>query len=541
MAEKERCSPAMDSGDSKPYIFLKDDAGIRHKEDVTYSKVYIKELRRWMLEKRDENIELTLERIHFEDDLIKERKIRLECDKNFQLGLDMIVESMSPQEDLEFEAISIKFGELDPTEQIPKIASQDQFRREECDRFKLGLSLIQADSIAVSSLGNWSEFSRGDDSRRLFRIPEPPYSDFCRNKPPDLKISHLRALREDGYFDNRAPDVQIAAYLISKGHWRRYQIVNFFGNFITWERFLSAQAKVHHHIRKTWPERLKRIESVKESLSEKQLRAFEVKHDIDLVPTIKKTAERLKTAQSSLNELLGRVKRKFREEFKELWSVKKHPKKWSQECDFDETGFYRKSLGSLKNCPLIKADGTREYPTESKHVDANIYSYDECEHIKAELKRLDYPPELKTVIGSAGRGTYDVRRGEYHHQTEDCRFITLWRKIYYLTHYSDEEASIFTRAILKREDEGRSLFSIRHRLKTVRRRRIEKGQPTGRFARAQGERSGRDSASEPTSQVIDAVAVAPQQFNGVPAEGVGPGEPQAQPLAGAAAFPEILA
>ena len=423
----------MDAGDLKPYIFLKDDAGIRLRENVTYSKIYIKELRRWMLERRDENPELTIERINFEDDLVKSRSIRLECDKNFQLGLDMLAESMSPQEDWEFEAISKKFEDLDPIEQIPKIAHQDQFRREECGRFKLDLALSQTDSNTVSCLGSWSEFCRNDDSQRLFRIPEPPYAEFCRNKPPNLRISHLRALREDGYFDHREPDVQIAAFLISKGHWRRHQIVDFFSQFITWERFLSAQSKVYHHIKKTRPERLKRLEALREGLSEKQLRAFDTKHDIDLMPTIKATAKKLKVAQSSLNEMLGRVKQRFREEFKELSSIRRPPKAWSQEHDFDETGLYRKSLGLLKHCPIINSDGTKEYLRESKHVDVNVHSYEGCEYIKDELKKLDYPPELKTIIGSANRGTYEVRRGEYHHQAEERRFIKLWKKIYYLT------------------------------------------------------------------------------------------------------------
>jgi hypothetical protein len=426
---------------------------------------------------------VTLERIHFEDDLIESNSIRLECEKNFQLGLDTLIESLSPREDSEFEPISSRgYAPLDPIHQIPKMTEREGSWVRQCEQLTSELS--QAESIAVSRLGNWSEFNNGDDTYRLFRIPEPPYAEFFRNRPPDLRISHLRALREDGYFDDHEPEVQIAAYLISKGHWQHYSVTNFFSHLISWQKFLSAQSKVHHHIRITWPKRFQRIESVKATLSKKQILAFDTRHDIDLAPTIKDAAAALGLSTSSLNERLSRLKTKLRSEFKEFLSIEKRPASWSQKCDIDVGGFFRKSLALLENSPLINPDGTKYFVNESKHIDVNIYSYKKCEDIKAELKKRYYPPELKTVMGSANRGNYDVRRGEYHHHVEEQRFIELWKKIYFLTDYSDEESSVFANAIIKREDEGCSIFSMRHRLRMVRKRRAANRQPFGRFARA---------------------------------------------------------
>jgi hypothetical protein len=456
-------------------INLRDNAGIRLK-DAEYSSEYVLTLRAWMREKPES-------RAHFEDALIKDGFIALDFDK-FQLGLDFILESTGPKEDMEFESGSIRYVQLDPEDQIPKRIRNEELRAAKRERYVSAMHLTQADLNSVSCLRTWTEYGVNNPTLRVFRIPEPPYSEFCRNKPPDLRISHLRALREDGYFDGRELDIQVAAYLISKGHWRKYQITTFFSHVITWERFLSAQAKVHHHINRTWPNRFTRIENAKQLLSKKQLKAFDTRFDVDLAPTLKQAAAKLKIVMSSLTDRLRLVKKQFHRAFEELWGIKRRPLSWSRECDIQESGFYRKSLSRLENCPMIRPNGTKYFVQKSIHVGQNFYPFEKCKEIKLELKRQFYPPALKTVIGSSNRGSYEVKRGEYHHHLEERRFIELWKRIYYLSYYSDEETSVFTKSILKRDDEGKSLFAIRHRLRTVRRRRNQNGQLSGRLARA---------------------------------------------------------
>lgn len=485
-------------------IHLRDNAGIRLK-DSEYSTQYVLALRAWMREERVPAEELE-KRIHFEDELIEGDFISLNFDK-FQLGLDFILESIGPREDMEFELGSIRYVPLDPVDQIPKRMRNEQLREWKQERFVTGLGLTPADQNSVSPFGSWTHSGVTDSTLRVFRIPEPPYSDFCRNKPPDLKISHLRALREDGYFDNLDLDVQIAAYLISKGHSDKYQITEFFSHVITWKRFLSAQSKVHHHIQRTWPDRFRRLESAKQTLSKKQLEVFDTRFDVDLAPTLEQTAGALKIVRSALTDRLRLVKRQFHAAFEELWSIIRRPLAWSRECDIQEGGFFRKSSSLLQNCPLIQSDGSKYFVEESKHLNKNIYPFEKCSEIRKTLNRDTYSPELKTVIGSANRGNYEIRRGEYHHHIEERRLIQIWRSIYYLTEYSAEEVSAFTAAILGRENDGRSIFAVRQRLRGVRRRLKSNGVPMGRHARRPIERPCLETGIEVATNKVNDLLV----------------------------------
>lgn len=86
---------------------------------------------------------------------------------------------------------------------------------------------------------------------------------------------------------------------------------------------------------------------------------------------------------------------------------------------------------------------------------------------------------------------------------EERKFIELWRQIYFLSDYSDEETTVFTKGLIQHEDEGHSLFAVRRRLRTVRRRRKENGRPYGRFARAPRERP----KAMTTASAVDIVSI----------------------------------
>ena len=233
----------------------------------------------------------------------------------------------------------------------------------------------------------------------MFRIPEPPCSDACRNSPPDLKISHLRSLRESGYFDNFDLDTQVAAYLISKGHWQQYNIETFFPHVITWARFISAQSKVHHHIVKTWPDLFSRIENFKKTLTKKQLLAFETRYDIDLRPTLIDAAEMLRIALSSLKERLLGVKKRLRLAFPDFSNFQKSKYTKSRETDLLYDGFYRKSTAALF-LPGVKKNmktGVETKITESIHKNHPTYVSGEAERIWAWLRSKYYEVQFPTI------------------------------------------------------------------------------------------------------------------------------------------------
>jgi len=361
---------------------LKTNTGIRL-IDAEYSSLYVEALRKWMKESSNED---------FENQLIDDGFISLKIDA--QLGLDLILDSLSPQEDMAFERRATKFVRLSPEKHFQDRVKNELNEQSRNEEYLREMSLSKLDYTEVTSLAFGV-----DQSPRVFRIPEPPYAEVCRNSPPDLKISHLRALREDGYFDSFEWDVQIAAYLISKGHWQKYNIETFFPHVITWERFVSAQSKVHHYIGKTWPHLSSRIEVFKTTLTKKQLLAFEARYDIDLKPTLEDAAKTLNIALSSLKERLLGVKKRLRLAFPEFLHFKKSKYTKSRKTDLLYDGLYRKSKAAIF-IPGVKQNLKTGIVTEIKesiHKNHKIYVNDEAEKIWAWLRARYYEVKFPTI------------------------------------------------------------------------------------------------------------------------------------------------
>ena len=361
---------------------LKANAGIRL-DDAEYSSQYVEALRNWMKETSNEE---------FENTLIKEGFISLRIDA--QLGLDLILASLSPPEDMAFERRATKFVKLSPEKHFRDRVKNELNEQSRNEEFLRQMSLSKMDYAEAMNLAHGI-----DQSPRIFRIPEPPYAESCRNSPPDLKISHLRNLREKGYFEGLELDTQIAAYLISKGHWQQYNIETFFPHVMTWERFISAQSKVHHHIGKTWPELFSRIEDFKKTLTKKQSLAFETRYDIDLRPTLVDAAKILKIALSSLKERLLGVKKRLRLAFPDFSSFQKSKYTQSRETDLLYDGFYRKSKAATF-LPGVKRNlktGVETKITESIHKNQIIYVSGEAEKIWAWLRSRYYEVQFPTI------------------------------------------------------------------------------------------------------------------------------------------------
>lgn len=360
---------------------LETNSGIRL-NDAEYSSLYVKSLRNWMKETSNEE---------FENKLIDEGFISLQIDA--QLGLDLILDSLSPPEEMAFERRATLFVELSPEKHFRDRVKNELNEQSRNEEFLREMSLSKMDYAEATSLAHGI-----DQSPKVFRIPEPPYAETCRNSPPDLKISHLRSLRIDGYFDSFDLDMQIAAYLISKGHWQQYNIETFFPHVITWERFISAQSKVHHHVGKTWPDLFSRIENVKRTLTKKQLLAFETRYDIDLRPTLVDSAKMLKIALSSLKERLLGVKKRLRLAFPDFLNFQKSKYTKSRETDLLYDGLYRKSKAAIF-LPGIKKNmkiGIETKVTESIHNDQPIYDSGETEKIRAWLRSKHYEVNFPT-------------------------------------------------------------------------------------------------------------------------------------------------
>ncbi len=451
---------------------LKENAGLRL-EDAEYSSEYVCKLRHWMIESGH---------MSFEDDLISQGFIALSI-TNAQLGLDFILESLPPHEDMAFESGSIRYVALNPEDQLPKRLRNETIKEEKRNQFLRELNLTPADLQEVSCLKPKTESSMSGELKEL-ALPEPPYADFCRNSPNSLKNSHLRRLREDGYFQDFPRDVQIAAYLIAKGFWHKDQIDPGFSDMITWKRFESAAAKVNHIIRKTWPERFARVKKVKETLSKKQLEAFHTRYDIDLFPTLEESCKLLSIDRSSLNERLLNVRKKFRAEFREFHGLKRTSKKWSQASDIRDGGFSRVSLGYFRPGIWISLrTAQKKVIVESIHVKGIIRSPSEIKQIKDWSRSLVYSPELKAMTGSSKKGSCRIRKGEFFHHIEERKTVMLWEKIYNTTWYSANEVTAFAAFLSQYRVDGLTLFALRGRLRLVQERLGKFGLKTGRFAR----------------------------------------------------------
>jgi hypothetical protein len=452
---------------------LKRSAGMRDRADVEYSSEYVRILRAWMVESKENEA--------FEDDLVKTGKILIEFNYT-QLGLDFILESTAPREDMEFESGSIRYVELNPEDQIPKRVRNEAVREEKRSGYVRAMDLWKADFDSAAGLGPKVDtgflFLHGELG--IFAIPEPPYADFCRNSPPDLKISHLRRLREDGYFHGKPKDTQIAAYLLAKLYWRREQIEPGFANLISWTRFQSAAASVHRAIRKTLPERFKRIEKVKAFFSEKQLEAFDARYDIDLFPTLDEAAANLNIDRSSLNERMHSVRKKARVEFSEFKGIKRRPKSWSRECDLKLSGLYRASLDYFRAASWRnKKSNESQVVTESVHVKTIVRTSDEVKDIKRKLRDRIYPPELKTVTASSNRGAFEVKRGGFFHHEHERTLTKIWETLYFSTWYTSREVTILATFIRDHRMYGANLFAVRRKLRAAQRRMQAKGAAFG--------------------------------------------------------------
>lgn len=383
-------------------------------QDREYSLEYCKALTNWMHQNNQWD---------FEEKLIAKGFVSLEL-KNVQLGLDFIVETLTPSEDMAFESNVLRYVPLDPDDQLVKRYKNEIIRQEKRERWLSESDLSKFDVALLSDFGAEPVSSTivSDRSTKNFRIPEPPYAEVCRNPPPDLRISRLRQLREDGYFDALDIDVQIAAYLIAKGHWQEERIKTIFSAAISWERFQSAQAKVHKIISAGWPKRFARVEGVLNELTPKQYKAFETRYDIDIRPTLKMAAKTLKIDVSSLKERLQRVGAKIREEFTEFKGLKRRPFSWSRASDILLGGFFRQSLaffrkGSWQSISI----GNVKFVSSSTH-DANrvIRTPTEVSAIRQWLDARSFRPEAKAILAGSSRGGYRVKRGEFfHHSTEN--------------------------------------------------------------------------------------------------------------------------
>lgn len=342
-------------------------------DDAEYPPEYRKILKAWLDENNLHNFEL---------ELIEEGLISPEL-KKCLLGLDYILESRAPGEDMVIDVAPINHLSLRPKTQLRRQYEAELERLEQTAEIVADMELTAQDFATMNPVflaGGLSELSQ-------LGFPEPVYSDLCRNSPEDLRMSHLRKLREDGYFDNAPTEVRVAAYLMVKGFRARDQVESF-APLIEWGAFQSAQGKIYQAMRKTWPERFARFEKVIVSATTMQQEAFALAFDIDDRPTRPEAAARLGISISALNARLTGLRQQLEHEFAEL--TKRAPKWMLPE----------------PQVPLQK-------------VVPRALSDKERAELKAWLRSFPFPRDANVDLSGSKRGEYRLERGECaQHPTE---------------------------------------------------------------------------------------------------------------------------
>ncbi len=335
--------------------------------DAEYPPGYANILKSWMDETGHHNFEL---------DLIKEGLMSPEL-KKCLLGLDYILESRAPGED-----VTLDFGMPKNVSLRPEVQLRAHYERE-LERFAETEQIVNEMNLTAhdfSSMNPGSSFLAGGLSElSLLGFPEPIYSDLCRNSPEDLKMSCLRSLREDGYFDDSPLDVRVTAYLMAKGFRTQAQVESF-SPVIDWQSFQSAQGKIYQAIRKNWPDRFARFEKVFNGATATQKEAFISAYDIDERPTRTKAAEELGISVSSLNARLSGLRDRLMREFSEL---PKRAPKWKPP----------ESEAPVKDIPANLSDA-------------------KVEEIRAWLRSFSYKPDVNVDLSGSKRGDYQLQPGE---------------------------------------------------------------------------------------------------------------------------------
>lgn len=340
--------------------------------DAEYPPGYGNILKAWLDETGFHNFEL---------ELIEEGLISIEL-KKCLLGLDYILESRAPSEDMTFEIGTSK--SLRPEVQLKENYERELDRIAQTEQIVFDMELSIQDFAAMNPQNAF--LTDGLSELSLLGFPEPIYSDLCRNSPEDLKMSCLRRLREDGYFDEASNDVKVTAYLMAKGFRTRDQVMSF-SPLIEWKAFESAQGTIYQAIRKNWPERFARFEKVFGGATAMQREAFHTSYDTDEWPTRPQAAANLGIGVSALNARLAGLRDRLKREFSEL--PKRSPK-W-QPPDLEVP---------VKNIPANLPDA-------------------EIAKIRAWLRSFPYKPDVNVDLSGSKRGDYRLERGECaQHPTE---------------------------------------------------------------------------------------------------------------------------
>ena len=121
---------------------LRANTGIRLK-DAEYSSLYVEALRSWMKETSNED---------FENNLIKEGFISLKLDA--QLGLDLILDSLSPQEEMAFERRATKFVQLSPEKHFRERVKNELNEQSRNEEFLREMSLTKMDFAEAMNLAH---------------------------------------------------------------------------------------------------------------------------------------------------------------------------------------------------------------------------------------------------------------------------------------------------------------------------------------------------------------------------------------------------